>query len=299
MQASAVDLSKLTMPDVVETLDFETILAARKTRMRAILTEHNLLPNWDPDNESDPIVAMLEEDSYAELNMRQRVNDAAKACMVAYATGTDLDHIAAMFGVTRLVLSEADQTKQIAATYESDADLRNRVVLAPDGYSVAGPEGAYTYHALSASSEVLDASASSSTPGQVDVYILPRNGETASDALCKTVLDHLSDETRRPLTDYVVVHPAEIVRYSISAEINTFSGPDSSVVMASAQSRIETYTANAMRLGRAITLSGVYAALHTDGVEKVNLTSLSADIVCAISQAPVCSGINLRYAGAV
>lgn len=288
---TAVDLSRLAAPNVVETLDYEAILADVIALAQSVMGDFTI-------QESDPATKLLEVFAYREQVLRQRINDAAKAVMVAYATGADLDNLAALFGVTRLTLSEADADQGIEATYESDTDLRSRLVLAPEGYSVAGPEGAYVFHALSASSEVLDASASSSTPGQVDVAILPRSGVSASDDLIQTVSDYLSDETRRPLTDHVVVSAAEIVPYSITASITTFSGPDSSVVMAAAQSAIETYTTDSMRLGRNITLSGVYAALHTDGVQKVELTAPTADIPCDRNQAPVCTTpIHLTWAG--
>lgn len=321
---TAVDLSNLAAPGVVETLDFETIFAANVALARTILPDLTV-------SESDPVTKLLQVFAYREITLRQRINDAAKAVMLAYATGTDLDHIAALFGVTRLVLDAGDADKGIAATYETDTVFRRRVTLAPESYSVAGPEGAYIYHALAASSDVLDASAESPDPadikalvlsvlaaqnasadlvaamttalngavwpGQVNVSILTRSGDAASAALCQTVQDYLSADTRRPLTDYVQVQSAEIVPYQISATIRTFSGPDSSVVMAAAETKIATYIADAMRLGRDVTLSGIYAALHVDGVQNVVLTSPTADIVCARNQAPHCTAVTLTYGG--
>ena len=71
---------------------------------------------------------------------------------------------------------------------ESDADFRRRIILAPEGYSVAGPEGAYIFHALSADPDVLDASATSPTPGEVVVTVLSRTGDgTAPPELLATV----------------------------------------------------------------------------------------------------------------
>src|SRR3546814_19943147 len=79
--------------------------------------------------------------------------------MPAYATGADLDNLAALLGVTRFELEPGDSVLGIPAVMESDSDLRRRLVLAPEGYSVAGHEGAYIFHALSAHPDVLDASA--------------------------------------------------------------------------------------------------------------------------------------------
>ncbi|MRT52098.1 baseplate assembly protein, partial [Xylella fastidiosa subsp. multiplex] len=59
------------------------------------------------------------------------------------------------------------------------------IVLAPEGYSVAGPEGAYIYHAISAHADVLDVSATSPTPGDVIITVLSRsaNGQPSQDVL--------------------------------------------------------------------------------------------------------------------
>lgn len=42
--------------------------------------------------------------------LRQRVNDAAKAVMLAYSTGEDLDQLGANFNTPRLVVAPADES---------------------------------------------------------------------------------------------------------------------------------------------------------------------------------------------
>ncbi|NUV25651.1 hypothetical protein MS6204_04603 [Escherichia coli] len=41
--------------------------------------------------ESEPATKLLQENAYRELLLRQRINEAAQAVMVAYAMGGDLD----------------------------------------------------------------------------------------------------------------------------------------------------------------------------------------------------------------
>ena len=181
---------------------------------------------------------------------------------------------------------------------ESDADFRRRMVLAPEGYSVAGPEGAYVFHALSANEDVLDASAISPAPGEVLVSVLSRTGSgEASPELLAAVDAFVSDETRRPLTDFVTVQSAEIIEYAVDATLTTFSGPDGSVVLATAQANLAAYVEASHRLGRDITRSGLYAALHVEGVQNVVLTAPAADIIISRTQAPHCTGITIAYAG--
>lgn len=101
---------------------------------------------------------------------------------------------------------------------ESDESLAERIRLAPNGFSVAGPEKAYVYHAKSVSSSVLDVSVTSPTPGEVDVYVLLAGGELPSKETLEQIDAYLSDETRRPLTDYVRVLAPTAVNYEIQVD---------------------------------------------------------------------------------
>lgn len=76
---------------------------------------------------------------------------------------------------------------------ESDESLAERIRLAPNGFSVAGPEKAYVYHAKSVSSSVLDVSVTSPTPGEVDVYVLLAGGELPSKETLEQIDAYLSD----------------------------------------------------------------------------------------------------------
>ncbi|MBC3940944.1 baseplate J/gp47 family protein [Sphingomonas albertensis] len=289
---TAVDLSRLPAPTIVETLDFDTIYGQMLAQLVA------LLPDFDATVESDPAVKLLQVAAYREMLLRARVNDAARAVMPAYAIGADLDNLAALMGVVRLVITPADAQTGAAAVLESDEDFRRRLVLAPEGYSVAGPEGAYIFHALSASPDVLDASATSPTTGEVRVTVLARAGTgVASAALLAAVLAYVSAETRRPLTDYVTIQSAQIVPYAVAASITTFAGPDGSIVIAEARARLSAYIANSHRLGRDITRSGIFAALHVEGVQNVVLTSPASDVVLDRTQAGWCTASNVVHAG--
>lgn len=291
---TAVDLSRLPAPTVIEALSYETILQD----MRADLQARLGAAAFDALVESDPAIAVLEVAAYREFLLRGRVNDAARAVMPAYATGADLDQLAALMSVTRLLIEPADPVAGTAAVYESDADLRRRLVLAPEGYSVAGPEGAYVFHALSADPDVLDASATSPAPGEVVVTVLSRVGDGgAAGGLIDTVAAHLSAETRRPMTDQVSVQSAEILAYQVEADLYTFAGPDSSIVLAQAQAGLARYVAASHRLGRDVTLSGLYAALHVEGVQRVDLVQPEATIPADRTQATWCIGTAVQLAG--
>jgi phage-related baseplate assembly protein len=299
MITASIDLSQLPFPNVVEVIDFESIYAERKanfvalfpaTQQAEILTTLGL--------ESEPLTMLLQESVYREITLRQRINDAARANMLAYAQGADLDQLAALLGVQRLTVTPADPANNAPAVMESDGDLRLRVQLAPETFSVAGPVGAYVAIALGADGKVLDAAVKSPAPGIVLVTVLSREGDGTADAdLIAAVKASVDAEDVRPLTDRVTVQSAEIVPYQVEATVVTFPGPDPSVVVAQAQERLDAYLADCHHIGREVAISGIHAALHTSGVESVVLTKPLASIQANDTQAPYCTSVILTNGG--
>ncbi|NOW46179.1 phage-related baseplate assembly protein [Novosphingobium sp. SG751A] len=274
---SVIDLSQLPAPTVVESLDYETIRAA------LIADVQELLPTWDATVESDPAVKVLEVAAYRELLIRQQFNERAKQCLLAYAKDSNLDHLGALLGVTRL-------------TGEDDTALLYRIQLAPDAFSVAGPESAYEYLALSADSTIADASVTSPSPGVVLVSLLSASGDgTASAQQIANVEAALAGA--RPLTDQVIVQSATIVPYTITAAITVFDGPDGDVVLANAQAGAEAYRIAARKIGRDINRANIFAAIAVAGVSNVALSSPAADMPMDDTQCGHCLAINLTVAG--
>lgn len=297
-----IDLSLLPPPDVVETIDYEAILAARKARLISLYpADQQAEVTAALAVESDPMLICLQEMAYQETLLRQRVNEAARQCHLASATGSNLDHLAALLGVTRLITApgDPDAIPPVAPTWETDASLRYRAQLAVEGMSTAGPSGAYRYHALSAHGDVADASVLSPTPGQVLVTVLSNDGDgTAPDYLLEAVDAALNAENVRPLTDEVIVQGATIVPYTIEAQLTLYPGPAPAPVLAAAQAAAAAYAAQTHRLGYDVTLSGLYAALHQAGVQRVTLSEPAADVICGPGDATYCTGITITLAEA-
>lgn len=292
-----IDLSKLEAPKVLEDLNFEQLLAERKAAFIQLYPEAERA-YWQQrlSLESEPITKLLEENCYLQLLERNRINNAAKATMLAYATGSDLDVIGANFNVQRLVIREADYQANppIERQLESDSDFRLRCQLAFESLSTAGPRSAYVFHALSAHAEVADVSVVSPQPAYVTVTILARTGKgNAGSSLLDSVREKLNDENVRPIADRVTVQSASIVDYQIQAKLHMYRGPEYEPIKAMAQSKLEQYVQDRRRLGRDITLSGIYAALHIEGVQRVELIQPTRDIVLDKHQAGYCSNINL------
>lgn len=346
---SAIDLSRLTPPLVVEELSADDIFA----EMLADLQERD--PIFNALVASDPAYQILKVAAYRELLLRQTMNDKAKARMLAYATGSDLDHIGATMAVPVARLDGED-----------DEAFRARLVLAPEAYSCAGPIGGYIFHALSAHANIKDVAVwNPDRGGHVNVAVLSKIGDgrcfsarvdnplgyaegtetiAVTDVLVALsngqeltfengavftldadfpadssiltgvleggalidgeragelpfVVDALNAEDVRPLCDTVFVVAAEIVEYQVKAELTLFYGPDAPTIQANARAAVQSYVDTHHACGHDITLTGLYAALHVEGVQEVALTSPAERIEVSGGQAALCTQISVGVAG--
>ncbi|ECX4790724.1 baseplate assembly protein [Salmonella enterica] len=296
-----VNISQLPAPDVIETLDFEAILEKWIDRYVGM---------WSSEDQpavraavsmlSDPVRKILEVAAYQEMILRQRVNDGARACMLAFAGNHDLEHLAAMFDVERLTVYPGDNTAipPIPPVMESDDDLRSRTQEALNGISTAGAMKSYEFHARSADGLVADTTAISPAPAFVTVTILSKEGDgTPSQDLLNKVSQALNDEAVRPVADRLTVQPANIVSYEIDAMLYLLPTPEASIVLDAAKKQVQSYTERQRRLGRDINLSAIYAACHVEGVQRVVLNSPTTDQRLDKTQASFCTRINITTGG--
>ncbi|WP_368524840.1 baseplate assembly protein [Enterobacter asburiae] len=298
---AVIDLSQLPAPQIVDVPDFEKLLAERKSAFVALYPEdEQAVVARTLALESEPITKQLQESTYREVLLRQRINEAAQAVMVAYALGGDLEQLAANYNVKRLTVTPADTdaVPPVAAVMESDEALRLRVPAAFEGLSVAGPTAAYEFHARSADGRVADASATSPAPAEVVLTVLNREGDgTVGTDLLAVVEKALNSESVRPVADHLTVRSAEIIPYSVDATIFLYPGPEAEPVMAAAKASLQKYIASQTRLGRDIRRSALYAALHVEGVQRVELASPLNDVVLDKTQAASCTQWNVTNGG--
>ncbi|MET3916240.1 phage-related baseplate assembly protein [Variovorax sp. OAS795] len=276
-----IDISQLPAPQVIEPLDYETIYQRKLAEFQAAC------PDFTLALESDPAVKLLEVIAYQELVMRQRINDAAKACMLAYAVGADLDNQAANLGVTRLVVTPAnpDVVPPVAAVMESDDRLRERAQMAFEGLTTAGPIESYRFHAMTANAHVADAGVDSPLPGSVRVSILGDNASGVPDeALLSVVRNALNQEKIRPLCDLVTVQSAQILASPIVAVLHRRNGPAGEVAAAAGRTALDRWLLQIRRLGAGLARSGIDAALHQPGIDRVALIAPPADVLCDRTQ---------------
>lgn len=297
-----VDLKKLPAPKVVQELSYETLLTQRKEKFLSLQESDEMRQHWQArlQLESEPVVKLLEENAYLELLLRTNINESAKAVMLTYATGSDLDQLGALFGVKRLIIQAEDlkSNPPTTAKYEDDERFRTRIQMSLEGLTTAGSRASYEFHALSTSAKIKDVDVTSPTAGTVKVAILSTEGQgTADGDLIKAVKAQLNAEHIRPLTDTVLVDSAVILTYEIQATITLYPSVLESVVMGNVNQAITSYVNKQHSLGIDITRSGIYAALHQEGVQNVKLTKPMDDLIVQPHQAAYCTQIQVSLGG--
>lgn len=273
-----IDLSSLPAPEVVEQLSFEAILQSKLNTFLGVAPEFTTLV------ESDPAIKLLEADAYDEMVLRQRINDAARARLLAFATGADLDQLAAFYGVTRL-------------TGELDTPFKARVRAAIMSRSAAGTKAQYRFAALSASVDIADVSVDSPWGGHVRVSVLSRVGNGApTPELLQTVRDVVLSDSVRALCHTVGVVGVEMVLFDVVGKVwLTPTAPDT--VFDALPDRLLAAHAAQIGIGVNVPLSWIIKQLQVFGVQRVELSSPTEQVVVDDYQRAKISLINLVLAG--
>lgn len=268
---TVIDLSQLEAPSAVETFEFEAIVNDIKAdfllRWDSARAANPSLPAYDTlDLESDAVAILIQAVAFREMLLRARFNDGLKQMLIAFATGTNLDHLAAYLGVTRLA-------------GESDDRLRRRLQLRPEALSLAGPAGAYVYHALTAVPALIDASAIRTADGEVTVTLLAgADAPQPSVQQIEAVRAALEKTDVVPLTDTIIVQGPSVTEVAIVIELTLYPGPDGSIVRTSAEAALAQLKSTNAQLNQDLKLSAIYSRAHRDGVQSVRIISPASDI---------------------
>ena len=327
---SNIDISKLAVPEFVQQLSYaeirDTMLQALNDKCRETDTDHaDFLV-------SDPAYKLIETAAYRELLLRQQLNDQCKSLFLPWATEANLEYIAATYyRTTRRIVQAEDLSASppLPQILETDDELRNRLLLAPEAWSTAGTEGGYLYHTLAGDAVVkgvdvvasnnktvvtyyttpdtatgiASAGVSSTTAGVVTVAILAVTSDdnpqgTATPPQIDAVRDKLTSPSIKPMTDSVIVQPAEVIEYTIHATISRHKTSTTAANLDTATQAIQAMANGNFKVGKDITIGEIYAALQQPGLH-VALTEPSADIAISKRQAAFCTAINIVDGGVV
>jgi len=287
-----IDLTTLPKPQIIDEPNYDVILARVISEfvtlwntLRADNPSLNLPPYDVTMLETDPAVIGMEAESFRESLLRARINDAIRANLLAFARGSDLDHLAAFYDVSRMI-------------GELDDRLVTRVILAIQGRSTGGTEPRYKFIAMSADARVQDAivyTVGRSPLIHVAVFSTAPDGVAPTDLLA-IVNEALQDPAVRMVNDTIEVASAVLQVVNLAADLWLLPDADVATV-ARAEANLRAAWASARALGRDLTESWWTAQLMISGVHKVAPTAPIGDTVAPPASAIALGTVTLTNRG--
>lgn len=290
-----------TLLSVTRLSESKAVTTIKFTLSQALATVYTIPAGTEVTNG----VVTFATDKALDIPKGELTGSVTASCTVAGTVGND--YLAGQVNtivkpMTFVAKAENTTISTGGSEAESDESLAERIRLAPNSFSVAGPEKAYIYHAKSVSSSVLDVSVTSPTPGEVDVYVLLAGGELPSQETLEQIAAYLSDETIRPLTDFVKVLAPKAVNYELELHY-WISREDSSraeQIKADVERAVEKYRVwQQGKIGRDILPARLIQYVMQAGASRIdNQTMKPADFQKLESdQVAQCTGVKIVYEG--
>lgn len=191
-------------------------------------------------------------------------------------------------------------TSQGGADEEDDDSFREDIHEAPEGYSVAGPEGGYKYWAKKYNQSITDVKVDSPSPGTVDIRVLLKSGEIPTDTFLQGLYDFLSDKEKRPLTDKVVTGAPDIINYDISLTyyILKDNADTATTIQTNVNKAVQDYILwQKSKIGRSINVDELSSRIKSAGAKRSVITS---PIYTALTDTQVgiaSANITVNYGG--
>lgn len=175
---------------------------------------------------------------------------------------------------------------------EQDDSYAERIHLAPERFSVAGPTEAYKYWARTASQDIIDVEVTSPSPGIVHITILLTDGELPTQTHIDKVIEICSSLDIRPLTDNVTAGAPEIVSYTPT--VKYWINRNDSTVLTSIQNQVNQAFNKYLlwqksKLGRAINPSKLIKYLSDAGAYKIEIEGVNYTV---LQKAQVAKDVN-------
>lgn len=186
---------------------------------------------------------------------------------------------------------------------EDDAALRERIKIASEAFSSAGPRGAYEFHARTVSPAIIDVAVVTppiSPPGEVHLYPLMEDGQTTPQTIIDAVLAKLTGEKLRPVCDTVLVFAPTDVAYTLDVELTLYDTADQQSVLDAVNDALAAFVlAKRQKLGRDIISTQIVSVVHGAAMDDIYETVLPGftDIVIAPTEYGVCTAINVSVTG--
>lgn len=159
------------------------------------------------------------------------------------------------------------------ALEEDEESHRERIYLAPERLSTAGPSGAYEFFARSASQLISDVFVDSPQEGRVVINVLMENGQLPTQEVLDNVYEIVNDRRVRPLTDFVTVSAPGTVPYDLNVTYYIEAeAVDKSIIRAEVEKAIDDYIVwQSSKIGRDINPTKLISECYRAGAKRVEV----------------------------
>lgn len=158
---------------------------------------------------------------------------------------------------------------------EDDDSLRKRVFYAPSAYSCAGSIDAYYFWVQSFSSDIADINITTvESSATVDIRVLLENGKLPDEHFLNNLLEYISADDKKPLTDLINVSAPIPVEYSIDFKyfINQSDRQKAVVIQNAVAEAVEKYKKwQNEKIGRDINPDKLKELIMAAGAKRVEI----------------------------
>ena len=188
------------------------------------------------------------------------------------------------------------------AAEESDEVYADRLQLASNKLSAAGPLAAYIYHARSVNPAIIDVALVSPSACVVDIYPLLTGGELPTEAILDQIDEYFAADNILTFTDWVTAKTPAVHEYSINVDyyITSDDLTKSESIRSAVTAAVEDYRMwQQTKIGRAITPEQLIRRVMDAGASHVDLITLSPGSLVELNESTVarCTGVTVTYKG--
>lgn len=212
-----------------------------------------------------------------EIKAGELYGDVVAECQTAGTVGNDLapGQVTEIVDVYDYFLSVENITKTSGGTdEEEDAEYYYRMRESMESFSTAGPENGYIYFAKSVSTAISDIAATSPEAGVVDVRVLLKDGQEATETILQQIEEKLNAKDVRPMTDIVTVSvpDKDIFNIDLTYYIEKNTQASSTIIAQEANAAVEKYIEwQTEKMGRDINPSKLVELMMAAGIKRVDV----------------------------
>ncbi|SFP11554.1 baseplate assembly protein [Salibacterium halotolerans] len=191
------------------------------------------------------------------------------------------------------------ETSQGGSGEEDLESLRERIWLAPETYSVAGPKEAYESMVKQYSPLITNVKATTPHPGVTDIRFLLENGEVPTDSFSEELINYLSEKDKRPLTDNIQGGAPEQNEYNIDVTyyIRSSDSSRSVDIQNAVENAVQLYRIwQKSKIGRDINPSELQSRIIQAGAKRAEIIAPSFTVVPDINVAND-ANVSVNYGG--